>query len=147
MVFWVVGFGWVTDSSQSVGLDSLSVFSLRQQSPCPIPVLQTGGGVEWDRRAASTNLFPSAVWLISPVGVQLLPAYGMYPPHPSEEIFVRDHGFCRVMGNVAHRHGQHPDLMQLIKGVAGWSVGWLFEWFNYAHTRKLYHCMGKLRLW
>lgn len=88
------GFGWVPDPSQSVGPHSLLVFSLRQQSPCPVPVHQTGGGVEWDHRAASTNLFPSAAWLISPVGVQLLPASGMYPPHLSEEFFVRILGFA-----------------------------------------------------
>lgn len=40
------------------------------------------------------------------------------------------------MGSVAHRHGQHPDLMQLIGGVAGWSVGWLVEWAFVFHTGK-----------
>lgn len=58
---------------------SLVVFSLRQQSPYPVPVHQTGGGVEWDRWAASTNLFTSTAWLIRPVGAQLHPAFGMYP--------------------------------------------------------------------
>lgn len=67
---------------------SLVVFSLRQQSPYPVPVHQTGGGVEWDHWAASTNLFPSAAWLMSPVGAQLLPASGMYPPQLSEEFLL-----------------------------------------------------------
>lgn len=94
-VFWGRGFVWVPDPRQSAGPHSLLVFSLRQQSPYPVPVHQTGGGVEWDHRAASTNLFPSAAWLISPVGDQLLPASGMYPPQLSEEFFVRMLGFAQ----------------------------------------------------
>lgn len=93
-VFWGLGFVWVPDPHQSAGPHSLLVFSLRQQSLYPVPVHQTGGGVEWDHRAASTNLFPSAAWLISPVGDQLLPASGMYPPQLSEEFFVRMLGFA-----------------------------------------------------
>lgn len=56
---------------------SLVVFSLRQQPPDPVPVAQTGGGVEWDRWAASTNLFTFTAWLMRPVGAQLQPASGM----------------------------------------------------------------------
>lgn len=63
----------------------LLVFFLRQLLPCP-----AGGYVELDRRAASTNLFlPSAALLMSPEGVRLLPIFGMYPPHLSEEYLVR----------------------------------------------------------
>lgn len=71
---------WVGPGPQSVSVLTLFVgllSRLRQQSPCPVPVLQTGGGVEWDRRAASTNISPSAAWLTSLVGVQPLPASGM----------------------------------------------------------------------
>lgn len=118
-------FGWVLDRSQSVRPHSVLVFSLRQQSPCPVPVLQTGGGVEWDRRAASTNLFPSAVWLMSLVGVQLLPASGMYPPHPSEEVFLGCFfsafpwdGQCGSLAWAVTRFNAADK-----KGVAGWLVG------------------------
>ncbi len=93
-VFWGLGFGWVQDPSQSSAPHSLLVFSLHQQSPYLVPVHQTGGGVEWDRWAASTNLFPYAAWLISPVEGQLFPASGMYPPYSSEEFFVKILGFA-----------------------------------------------------
>ncbi|CAG5886704.1 unnamed protein product, partial [Menidia menidia] len=49
--------------------------------PCLMGPVNFRGGVEWDHGAASTNLFPSAALLMSPVGAQLLLASGMYPPH------------------------------------------------------------------
>lgn len=124
-------WGSVLDSPWSCQCSQFVGFFLRQQSTFPVPVLQTGGGVEWDHRAASTNLFPSAAWLIRPVGVQLFPASGMYPPQLSEEFLLAPSGSPLVLGCVARQHGKHPDLKQLIKGVAGWS-----------NSGKLCHCMG-----
>lgn len=89
MSFWVWVFVWVLDRPcQTPGTHTLVVFSLHQQSPYPVPVHQTGSGAEWDHWAASTNLFPSAAWLISPVGAQLLLASGMHPPPLSEECLL-----------------------------------------------------------
>lgn len=105
---------------------SLVVFSLRQQSPYPVPVHRTGGGVEWDRWAASTNLFTSTAWLIRPVGAQLHPAFGMYPIwfFCLFVFFVRIFiVLCRVTGSAARRHGQHPCTDAADKG-SDWLVGW-----------------------
>lgn len=74
------------------------VFFLRQPPPRPAPVRLTGGGVEWDRRAASTNLFPFAAWLMSPAGVRLLPTIGMYPPRLSEDSLLLESTVLRVIG-------------------------------------------------
>lgn len=72
-----------------------------------MPVPQTGAGVESDHRAASTNHFPSAAWLISPPGVQLLPASILHPPHLSEDVV------CLDLFYAARQHEQTPDSKQL----------------------------------
>lgn len=83
----------------------LLVFFLHQPLPCP-----AGGCVEWDRRAASTNLFlPSAALLMSPEGVWLLPIFGMYPPHISEEYLVR------ILNFASYRWRASP----------AWAASWL----------------------
>lgn len=118
MSFFGSGFVvWVLVPCQSTGTHNVVVFSLRQQSPYPVAVHQTGGGVEWDHWAASTNLFLYAAWLMSPVGAQLLPASGMYPLQLSKEFLLGS--------SILLSDGQHQHLMQLIKGVAGWLVGWM----------------------
>lgn len=52
---------------------------------------------------------------MSPVGAQLLPASGMYPLQLSKEFLLGS--------SILLSDGQQQQLMQLIKGVAGWLVG------------------------
>lgn len=112
MSFLGLGFcGVGAGPASPAGTHSLVVFSLHQQSPHPVAVHQTGGGVEWNHWAASTNAFLYAAWLMSPVGAQLLPASGMYPLQLSKEFLLGS--------SILLSDGQHQHLMQLIKGVAG----------------------------
>ena len=65
------------------------------------------------------------------------PRFRHVPPTPQWGLFCWDPRFNRGKGIVVHWHGQHPDVLQLIKGVAGWWVCWLVGWLNGFVTTSL----------